>query len=141
MNPMHSSGREISGDFTMADAMHVPREVVRDEYFLSAYARRLLACGQPFVCRDIGVYDAHLTYVRCERDDNRPFNHVGDWPEQGQWYATRPVNSRADGIPGIRIMGFSANAPYFNSYAIDRFGPNQVEGSEFVQLIPHLSLH
>lgn len=141
-SPMQPSGREISGDFTMADAMYVPREVVKNEHLLDRMAIRLLALNMPFLTNAVGIYDPHLTYVRCEDAGNRPFNHKGDWPEEGQWYLARPVSSRADGVPGMRLIGFSANAPYYNSYSIERFLPQpETAPREFDQIYPFMCMN
>lgn len=62
-----------------------------------------------------------LHYARCVDASQRPANHVGDWPEEGQVYPVRFVDSRLEGLPLVHVLGFEANAPYFNAFAPHRF--------------------
>jgi hypothetical protein len=113
--------REIEGNYTMADAMHVPSRVVVAQRLTIEQLRVCFLQGYIPLCSGSGHFDALLTYAQCIDDSNRPFNHEGDWPVKGEWYLTRPVESHADGMPGIRIIGFEGKAPYYNSFSLERF--------------------
>lgn len=140
--PQRPAGREITGNYTMADALYVPPAVVRDEHLINSQQRMFLIGGQNLVriTKVPVVFDAHLTFVRCQDDTNRPARHEGDWPVQGDWYLTRPVNSQADGVPGIRIIGFEANHPYYNAFSFERFIPLE-DGREFATPMPFMSMN
>ncbi|MBC6991086.1 MULTISPECIES: hypothetical protein [Hymenobacter] len=62
-----------------------------------------------------------VDYARCIDVSKRPANHAGDWPEEGKLYPVRVVNSLLEGMPLIHILGFQAEAPYYNAYAPHRF--------------------
>ncbi|TGE24371.1 hypothetical protein E5K00_03910 [Hymenobacter aquaticus] len=62
-----------------------------------------------------------VDYARCIDASSRPFNHVGDWPEEGQLYPVRVVESHLEGMPLVHVLGFQAEAPYYNAYAPHRF--------------------
>jgi stress-induced morphogen len=62
-----------------------------------------------------------LDYAVCIDDTNRPANHVGDWPVQGQIYAVRIVESRLEGLELVHVLVFRGEAPYFNAFAPHRF--------------------
>ena len=62
-----------------------------------------------------------LDYAVCLDAENRPANHVGDWPTAGQVYAVRVVESRTEGIPLVHVLDFRGEAPYFNAFAPHRF--------------------
>jgi hypothetical protein len=62
-----------------------------------------------------------VEYARCLNAADRPVNHVGDWPEEGQFYPIRVVDSHLEGIPLVHVLGFQAEAPYYNAYAPHRF--------------------
>jgi hypothetical protein len=63
----------------------------------------------------------YLDYARCVDDDNRPANHVGDWPVKGEVYPVRIVESRLEGIPLVHVLTFTGEAPYYNAFAPHRF--------------------
>lgn len=63
----------------------------------------------------------YLDYARCVDDDNRPANHVGDWPVKGKVYPVRIVESRLEGIPLVHVLTFTGEAPYYNAFAPHRF--------------------
>ncbi|MDO7876124.1 hypothetical protein Q5H93_15375 [Hymenobacter sp. ASUV-10] len=63
----------------------------------------------------------YLDYAICVDAGNRPYNHVGDWPEEGQVYAVRVVESRLEGMPLLHVLAFNGEAPYFNAFAPHRF--------------------
>jgi hypothetical protein len=63
----------------------------------------------------------YLDYAVCVDADNRPANHVGDWPEAGSVYPVRVVESRAEGIPLVHVLTFRGEAPYYNAFAPHRF--------------------
>lgn len=63
----------------------------------------------------------YLDYAICIDADNRPANHVGDWPVEGQAYPVRVVESRTEGLELVHILGFEGEAPYFNAFAPHRF--------------------
>lgn len=62
-----------------------------------------------------------IEYAECVRDDNRPANHVGDWPEKGKIYPVRVMNGRTHGAPLVYVLGFEGEAPYYNAFGLDRF--------------------
>jgi hypothetical protein len=62
-----------------------------------------------------------IDYAVCVDADNRPANHVGDWPVKGGVYLVRAVESRTEGIPLVHVLTFSGEAPYFNAFAPHRF--------------------
>ena len=62
-----------------------------------------------------------LDYAVCVDADNRPANHVGDWPVKGQAYAVRVVESRTEGLDLVHVLEFKGEAPYFNAFAPHRF--------------------
>lgn len=62
-----------------------------------------------------------VDYAVCLDADNRPTNHVGDWPVKGQVYAVREVESRIEGITLVHVLSFHGEAPYFNAFAPHRF--------------------
>lgn len=62
-----------------------------------------------------------VEYARCVDADNRPHNHVGDWPEAGRIYPVRVVNSRLEGMPLVHVLGFQGEAPFYNAFAPHRF--------------------
>jgi hypothetical protein len=62
-----------------------------------------------------------VDYAVCLDDDNRPANHVGDWPVKGHVYAVREVESRTEGLVLVHVLGFQGEAPYFNAFAPHRF--------------------
>ncbi|KAA9338723.1 hypothetical protein F0P96_07850 [Hymenobacter busanensis] len=62
-----------------------------------------------------------LHYARCVDDSQRPPNHTGDWPQAGTLYPVRLVESRLEGMDLVHVLGFQADAPYFNAFAPHRF--------------------
>ncbi|UYZ59665.1 hypothetical protein [Hymenobacter latericus] len=62
-----------------------------------------------------------LHYAICIDADNRPGNHVGDWPEEGKVYPVRLVTSKLEGMELVHVLGFQAEAPYYNAFAPHRF--------------------
>ncbi|GAB3231322.1 hypothetical protein GCM10027346_17690 [Hymenobacter seoulensis] len=62
-----------------------------------------------------------VDYARCVDASQRPYNHVGDWPEEGQLYPVRVVDSHTEGIPLVHVLGFEGEAPYYNAYGPHRF--------------------
>ncbi|WP_324679298.1 hypothetical protein [Hymenobacter sp. GOD-10R] len=62
-----------------------------------------------------------IEYARCLDASQRPGNHVGDWPEEGQFYPVRVVDSHLEGLPLVHVLGFQGEAPYYNAYAPHRF--------------------
>ncbi|AII52131.1 hypothetical protein N008_09090 [Hymenobacter sp. APR13] len=62
-----------------------------------------------------------VDYARCVDDSQRPYNHVGDWPAEGELYPVRVVDSRTEGIPLIHVLGFQGEAPFYNAFAPHRF--------------------
>jgi hypothetical protein len=62
-----------------------------------------------------------LDYARCVNADDRPLNHAGDWPVEGEVYAVRVVESRLEGMPLLHVLSFQGDAPYYNAFAPHRF--------------------
>ncbi|MBT2558789.1 hypothetical protein J7E24_13410 [Hymenobacter sp. ISL-91] len=62
-----------------------------------------------------------IDYARCLDADQRPHNHVGDWPEAGRLYPIRTVESRMEGMALVHVLGFEGEAPYYNAFAPHRF--------------------
>ena len=62
-----------------------------------------------------------LDYAICLDAGNRPANHVGDWPVEGQAYPVRVVESRTEGLELVHVLGFEGAPPYFNAFAPHRF--------------------
>lgn len=116
-----SAPREISGNYTLADAYYVAPHLVGAQCISWTEYVNLSASGLEVHCKGGGHFDAQLVYAKCIDDERRPVQHVGDWPVAGQWYLTRFVHSRADGIVGVRILDFIGEAPYFNSFSHERF--------------------
>ena len=63
----------------------------------------------------------YLTYARCIDASNRPAQHVGDWPVEGEVYPVRFVKSLVEGVENVHVLGFEGAYPYFNAYGIHRF--------------------
>ncbi len=63
----------------------------------------------------------YVDYARCVDASQRPFNHVGDWPEEGRVYPVRVVESKTEGIPLIHVLGFEGQKPYYNAFGPHRF--------------------
>ncbi|MCC2545335.1 hypothetical protein LJY25_02675 [Hymenobacter sp. BT175] len=62
-----------------------------------------------------------VEYARCVDASGRPFNHSGDWPEEGALYPVRVVQSHLEGMALVHVLGFKAEAPYYNAFAPHRF--------------------
>ena len=65
-----------------------------------------------------------MQYVECVNDENRPCDHVGDWPTKGTTYPALILESKTMGaIPVVHILGFVGEKPYYNTFHPDRFVP------------------
>jgi hypothetical protein len=115
------SGREIFGNYGFADALRVNPEVAFGQTITWAEYTAYSLRGLYPVCLGGASFDALLTYVRCIDDSDRPADHVGDWPVAGRWYLTRPVRTENSPYPGIRIVDFEGEAPYYNTFSHKRF--------------------
>jgi hypothetical protein len=62
-----------------------------------------------------------VIYARCIKDDDKPLDHHGDWPEEGEIYPIRVTAHPQTGVPGVHILSFKGEAPYYNRFGLHRF--------------------
>ena len=62
-----------------------------------------------------------LEYAICTDASDRPDDHIGDWPEEGQVYPVRVVQNASSGHMLVHVLGFEAEAPRFNTFEPRRF--------------------
>jgi hypothetical protein len=113
--------RRILGNYTLAHALRVDaRRACRTllpEGTLYHYSQLIGGPPQP----EGAYFNAVISWACCIDDSRRPVRHRGDWPVAGRWYPVRTVVSISDGVPGIRILGFTGSEPYYNAFSMDRF--------------------
>ena len=73
-----------------------------------------------------------IFYAVCVNDKNRPENHVGDWPVEGDIYPVCVVESKMEGMALVHVLGFQGDAPYYNAFSPERFDMCAAH------IIPHL---